>query len=24
VKEKDVFATLEEMGRACWEKPQGD
>jgi hypothetical protein len=24
VKEKDVFATLEEMERACWEKPQGD
>jgi hypothetical protein len=24
VKEEDVFATLEEMGRPCWEKPQGD
>ncbi|MFI5329462.1 MAG: carboxymuconolactone decarboxylase family protein [Desulfobaccales bacterium] len=24
VKEEDVFAALEEAGRPCWEKPEGD
>ncbi|MCL4502180.1 MAG: hypothetical protein M1438_10035 [Deltaproteobacteria bacterium] len=24
VKEEDVFAALEDAGRPCWEKPQGD
>ncbi len=24
VKEEDIFDTLEEMGRPCWEEPQGD
>ena len=24
VKEEDVFAALEDVGRPCWEKPQGD
>ncbi len=24
VKDKDVFAALEDVGRPCWEKPQGD
>lgn len=24
VKEEDVFAALEDVGRACWEKPQGE
>ena len=24
VKEEDVFAALEEAGKPCWEKPQGD
>jgi hypothetical protein len=24
VKEDDVFAALEDMGRPCWDKPQGD
>ena len=23
-KEADVFAALEEAGRPCWEKPQGE
>jgi len=24
VKEEDMFAALEDVGRPCWEKPQGD
>ena len=24
VKEEDVFAALEDEGRPCWEKPQGE
>jgi hypothetical protein len=24
VKEEDVFAALEDVGRPCWQKPQGD
>jgi alkylhydroperoxidase/carboxymuconolactone decarboxylase family protein YurZ len=24
VKEQDVFGALEEAGRPCWEKPEGD
>ena len=24
VKEEDVFAALEDVGRPCWEKPQGE
>ncbi len=24
VKEEDVFAALEDAGRPCWEKPQGE
>jgi hypothetical protein len=24
VKDEDVFAALEDVGRPCWEKPQGE
>ncbi len=24
VKEEDVFAALDDAGRPCWEKPQGE
>ncbi len=24
VKEEDVFAALEDAGKPCWEKPQGE
>jgi hypothetical protein len=24
VKEEDVFAALEDVGRPCWEKPRGE